>query len=244
MIYKTFTNGLEVEARFPDDDIQNIYIPLLRRLTRMQEEKKSRIIVLMAAPPGAGKTTLAAFLSYLSKRTQNVKPLVALGMDGFHYYQDYLDTHQCIRDGKTINLADIKGAPETFNLNKLTEAVDRLYRKENIMWPDYNRLKGNPVEDVYSVEGDIILIEGNYLLLNYSRWKELRNYADYTIMLKADEQVARSRLITRKMRGKTISYQDAVNHVNNSDLYNFRIVENNSATADMIIDFSHTSDFI
>ena len=39
MIYKTFTNGLEVEARFPDDDIQNIYIPLLRRLTRMQEEK-------------------------------------------------------------------------------------------------------------------------------------------------------------------------------------------------------------
>ena len=47
---------------------------------------------------------------------EGVKELQTIGMDGFHHYQDYLLSHETIRDGKTIKMVEIKGAPITFDL--------------------------------------------------------------------------------------------------------------------------------
>ena len=244
MIYNAIINGLNVTSYFSDEDIQNIYIPLLRRLTHMYNEKGSRIIVLMAAPPGAGKTTLSSFLSFLSCKMKDIKPIMAIGMDGFHYYQEYLDTHTVLREGKEVLLAEIKGAPETFDLFKLSKGIERLFNNEIVKWPEYDRHIGNPIENVYTVDEDIVLIEGNYLLLNYPGWKDLKKFADYTIMLRIDEESARNRLITRKMKGKGISFEEASAHVESSDLYNYRNVVNNSMAADILIDFSDKGDLV
>lgn len=236
MVYNANVNGLKVQAYFPDEDVQNIYIPLLRRLTALYEKKKSRVIVFLAAPPGAGKSTLAAFLAELSGKTEGIKPVQTVGMDGFHYPQAYLDTHTCLRGGKEILLADVKGAPESFDLNKLAEAVKLLRCRETVMWPEYSRLIHDPVENAHTVDGDIILLEGNYLLLGMPGWEELKNCADYTVMLKADEEFVRDRLIARKMSGSHLSREAAALHVENSDLYNFRTVVAFSAEADLVID--------
>ena len=221
MIYTAEINGIGVEAYYSEESIQDIFIPLLERLSNMYEKKGKRIIVMLAAPPGAGKSTLAHFLGYLSDITEGVRPILPIGMDGFHHYQDYLDSHNMMRGGQTHLMKEFKGAPETFDLPKLMEKIKQISEGEDCGCPEYYRIAHNPIEDAIQIRGDIILIEGNYLLLDLEGWKELREYADYTIRITADEALLKNRLVDRKaMSG--ISREEAEAFVEKSDLYNVR----------------------
>ena len=86
-------NGIEVAARYSDRAVNEIFVPLLEKLTRMQHAAGRRILVLLAAPPGAGKSTLASFLERLSRERAGLCPVQAVGMDGFHRRQEYLLSH-------------------------------------------------------------------------------------------------------------------------------------------------------
>ena len=238
MNFKAKINGLDIDAVFRDEDIENIYIPLLKRLSEMRKKKNGRVIVMLAAPPGVGKSTLSCFLQYLSENTEGVDPLTAIGMDGFHHYQKYLDAHETVRDGVTIPMAKIKGAPITFDLEKLTAKVKELAEGNPCMWPDYSRVIEDSVEDVHNVTGDIVLLEGNYLLLDEPGWRDLKNYADYTIRITAKEEDVRDRLIDRKSRSGKVTHEEAVRHVDYSDMYNFRLVSNYSMPADLMLEIT------
>lgn len=60
-------NGFPVQARYTEENIKEIFVPMVRRLDRMQREKGERLVVFLAAPPATGKSTLAAFLAGLSQ---------------------------------------------------------------------------------------------------------------------------------------------------------------------------------
>ncbi len=231
MKYIAKINGIEVEAYYSDQCIDQILLPLLYRLNDMQKKKQGRILVMLAAPPGTGKSTLSSFLQYLSE-ANDLEPLTVIGMDGFHRYQSYLLSHEIVRDGKMINMVDVKGAPETFDLDKLESRI-RMIKKEDVcLWPGYDRVMHNPKEDDISVSGNIVLLEGNYLLLDEDGWRDIRNYADYTIAIKADIDVLRERLIARKMNS-CISYEHARRFVESSDLYNARTCLEKTMKADL-----------
>ena len=100
-------NGLNVYAHYTDSNIKDIFKPLLKRLTKLQKEKSKRILVILAAPPGAGKTTICTYLEKLSKENEEFTNIQCIGMDGFHYYQDYLNNHTTIRNGKKISIGEI-----------------------------------------------------------------------------------------------------------------------------------------
>ncbi len=68
--WKTCTlnvNGLTEQAVYNEETVQEVFLPLLRKLTAMWKKKGERLIVFMAAPPAAGKSTLSLFLEDLSK---------------------------------------------------------------------------------------------------------------------------------------------------------------------------------
>ncbi len=234
MRYSIEINGLMVDAVYREKDIQEIFLPLLNRLTRLQQEKGRRILAMLAAPPGAGKSTLASFLKKLSITTPGLTPVTVIGMDGFHRRQEYLLSHTTIRDGKKIPMVAIKGAPVTFDLELLQERLARVAAGEDCGWPEYNRLLHNPVEDSLQVTGNIILLEGNYLLLDEDGWRELKAYADYTIKITADAEMLRERLIARKAASGT-AYDQAVRFVESSDLYNARLCLSRSMDGDMTL---------
>lgn len=229
---KTIINGLPVEVTFSEDNINNVFIPLLRRLSKLQKEKNRRILVYLAGPPGAGKSTLAQFLSYLSHSTDGVVPITDIGMDGFHRYQDYLINHVINRDGIDIPMVKIKGAPETFDLDKLIKMVGKIASGDECSWPSYDRTTHNPKEDAVKVSGDIVLLEGNYLLLDSNGWRDLRKYADYAILLKVDENTLRKRLIERKVMCGN-SRDEAEKIVDFSDMVNVKLVNTMSGHADL-----------
>ena len=99
MEYHVTVNGIEVSARYSDRAVRDIFLPLLKRLTAMQKQKGRRILVMLAAPPGAGKSTLCSFLENLSGKSTGTEEIQAVGMDGFHRRQEYLLTHFAERDG-------------------------------------------------------------------------------------------------------------------------------------------------
>lgn len=227
-------NGLEVEAVYSEESIQYIFLPLLRRLTALQKKLNRRIVVMLAAPPAAGKSTLVSFLQYLSENTPGVTPITSIGMDGFHRYQDYLLTHTTVRDGKEILMVKVKGAPETFDLDALTERIKKIHGEKVCPWPEYSRKLHNPVEGAVQVQGDIVLIEGNYLLLDLPGWSELKNLADYTISIWAEKTDLRDRLINRKQR-EGVDHNDAVRFVDNSDLPNAELCITHTMKADLVL---------
>ena len=232
MIYKTIINGINVEAEFSDEDIREKYIPFLKMLTEKQKAKGKRLLVMLAAPPGAGKTTLLSFLKKLSEETLGITPVTTIGMDGFHRYQEYLCSHTTLRDGKEVLMVKVKGAPETFDLEKLLKAVKDIASGKEIGWPSYNRMTHNPQENAISITGDIVLLEGNYLLLEMDGWTELKEYADVTVKLTADKELLRNRLIIRHQEsGK--AYDAAVTFVDSSDMVNAALCLEHSTKADI-----------
>ena len=82
--------------------------------------------------------------------------------------------------------------------------------------------------------GAVLLIEGNYLLLDEPVWERLRSYADTTIMLRAREGDLRERLISRKVRGG-MERGAAALWYENTDRANIQMVLNGSVKADFEI---------
>ncbi len=80
----------------------------------------------------------------------------------------------------------------------------------------------NPVENAIRVDGDIVLLEGNYLLLDENGWRDLSSYADYMISIRADEGLLRKRLIDRGIK-TGVPEEAAVRFVDFSDMQNVRL---------------------
>jgi pantothenate kinase len=122
-------NGIEVNAVYSERTVNELFYPLLKKLSDMHRTKGSRILVMLAAPPGAGKSTLLSFLEMLANEHRDMDDIQVIGMDGFHRRQEYLQTHYVTRNGRQISMVDIKGAPVTFDLDKLTERVKKFQQE-------------------------------------------------------------------------------------------------------------------
>ena len=240
--YRVMINGIEVNARYSRRAEEEIFLPLLRKLTALRREKGRRILALLAAPPGAGKTTLLSFLEKLSREQPDTEPVQVIGMDGFHRRQEYLLSHTTERDGKQIAMVEIKGAPETFDLDALIRAVKKVSSGEDTGWPVYDRMLHNPVEDAVRVDGGIVLLEGNYLLLDKDGWRELRTLADYTVSVSAEEKLLRERLIDRRIR-TGVDREKAIRFVNFSDMPNVRLCLEKSLPADLRLRLDEAGDY-
>ena len=232
MKYSAKINGIDVVAYYDDETIRNLFVPLLNRLSAMHAEKQNRILVMLAAPPGAGKSTLVSFLDDLAKETVPEVSFQGVGMDGFHRRQEYLLSHTVSVNGKEISMVEIKGAPVTFDLEELTKKIAEVKEGAICKWPCYDRLLHNPVEDAVTIHADIVMLEGNYLLLDAEGWSALSEYADFTISLFADEETLRERLIKRRI-ATGVDEAAAEKFVDFSDMANVRLCLEKTKAADL-----------
>ncbi len=242
MEYQTTVNGIQVNASYREATVREIFLPLLKKLGEMQKEKERRILVLLAAPPGTGKSTLLSFLKHLSRENGELPSIQVIGMDGFHRRQEYLLNHFAERDGKRVAMVEIKGAPVTFDLEKLTAAVRQAASGAACPWPVYNRLLHNPEENALTVDGDIVILEGNYLLLDEEGWRDLKAYADYTVSVRAEEGFLRARLIDRRIK-TGVRETEAIRFVDFSDMPNVRLCLDKTMPADLSLRLDSDGDY-
>ncbi len=241
MEYLSNSNGITVKAHYSDENVKELFLPLLEDLIKKQKEKQGRLLVFLAAPPGTGKTTLCEFLNYLYKENFGDN-LTVIGMDGFHHYNDYLESHEIDYNGQRIKLKAIKGQLPTFNVQYLKEKLEKVAKGENVMWPVYDRQLHNPREDAIEVNGDIVILEGIYIMMKEEVWKDLSEYADYTIFIKSEPAALKERLIRRKMNGN-LTYEEAKTFIEMNDMVNATKVLNNSKEADLNLELKEDYTF-
>jgi hypothetical protein len=93
------------------------------------------------------------------------------------------------------------------------------------------------VEDAVTVNADIVLLEGNYLLLDIDGWRDLSDYADYTVSLSADEELLRKRLVERRI-ATGVKKADAERFVDFSDMANVRLCLEKTKKADLELEIT------
>ena len=204
--------------------MQTIDIPELAGLLGARPPGK-RILVAIAGAPGSGKSTLAEQLVVRLNRAAPGRAAV-LPMDGYHY--DDMLLEQLGRRAR-------KGAPDTFDVDGLRHMLTRLRDNphDTVFFPFFDRdleiarAGARPIPALV----DIIVVEGNYLLLRQQPWAALRPLFDVTVMVEAPEQILRQRL-TARWQGYALPPEEIAHKVEEVDLPNGRFVRNQSAAAD------------
>jgi pantothenate kinase len=180
-----------------------------------------RYVFGIAGPPGSGKSTLAARLG-----TELGAPVVA--MDGFHLPNDLL---------RARGLLAVKGAPETFDAAGFLALVRAIRDAgETVSCPAFDRTVDAPVADRVRVAPDdvVVLVEGNYLLLDRPPWAALSGVFDAVAYLDVPDELRRSRLIARHVEfGR--DPVDAAEFVDRSDEANAVLVEASRSRADLVV---------
>lgn len=186
-----------------------------------------RRLLGLAAPPGAGKSTLAAAVAAARPGRVQVLP-----MDGFHLAQAEL-----LRLGR----ADRKGAPDTFDVDGFVALLLRLRAQrpgDGPIWaPAFRREIEEPVAGALAMKADtlVLLVEGNYLLHDGDGWAAVAPLLDECGYLQVDDALRVPRLIARH-RAHGRSPQAARAWVLRSDEANARLVAACAARASWVVE--------
>lgn len=202
--------------------------------------KGERIIVGIAGPPASGKSTLAeAVVRKLNEEAEAVSlspspppQSVLLPMDGYH-----LDN--CILEARG-QLAR-KGAPETFDSSGFCRAVRQLAKAEEESYhPRFDRKMDLAIACSIAIPPDVpvVVVEGNYLLLNSRPWSLLHDLFALTIFVCPSFDALQDRLQQRWI-DHGLDGEAAMQRAMSNDLPNARAVIEKSRGADLHLDQNH-----
>jgi pantothenate kinase len=188
----------------------------------------ARIILAMAGPPGSGKSTLADRLAALLNE-RGPGSAEVLPMDGYHYDDLYL---------VPAGLRPRKGAPQTFDVGGLCHTLQRLRARDEaeVAVPVFDRKIeiARAGARLIPARVPVIVVEGNWLLLDQSPWDRLRSMFDITVRVDVPEPVLRDRLRAR-WTGFGLTEAEIVAKLEENDLPNGRLVRDGSVTPDFLL---------
>lgn len=212
-----------------DNDSVDIAALTQLLLDLSNERGNKRFLLGLTGVPGSGKSTLAtSLMNNINKQLQK-EVAVVVPMDGFHYHNELL-----VRKG----LLQKKGSWETFDSENFVKLVKKIVRETTttIYCPAYDRKLHNPVENAIEIQPihKIIIVEGNYLLLDKWPWSELPTLFDESWFIAVPLGIVEKRLINRHVvTGRSL--EEALQKVTTTDLPNAQLIMDTKERADKII---------
>ncbi|KAL4886123.1 hypothetical protein BJY04DRAFT_229287 [Aspergillus karnatakaensis] len=183
-------------------------------LSNASSHPKPRYLIAIAGAPGSGKTTLATALAASLNTSPELQlhgkgKAIVLSMDGFHLPRSTLDK---LPPKEREEAYVRRGAPWTFDVGAFLQFMRGLRtwadrtppRQEHdggdvLLAPTFSHATKDPLPDSLAITPDssIIIIEGNYLLLDEDGWRDIASLVDYRVFVDVDLAIARERLARR-----------------------------------------------
>ncbi len=199
----------------------------LASLIAKQAQGKKRLIVAIAGPPAAGKSTLARRLS-AALNDDAEHPAIVVPMDGFHYDDSVL---------KARGLLPRKGAPETFDVDGFAVMLERLSTAtSDVAIPLFDRdLEiSRAGAAIVTPEHRILIVEGNYLLLDEPGWADLGRFFGLTAAIAVPFEELERRLVRRWLK-YGMNEPDARARALSNDIPNAKRVLAHARPADYVL---------
>lgn len=201
----------------------NIQEAVSRLLDSLQPGQ--RYLLGLAGAPGAGKSTVAQQLMPALPGRAVVVP-----MDGYHLANTEL---------ARLGIAHRKGAPDTFDSAGYVAMLARLRQRpagEVVYAPEFRREIEEGVAGAIAVppETELVITEGNYLLLDQGHWAGVRAQLDAVWFIDIADDLRRARLVARHMHyGRTADEASA--WVAHTDDPNAVLVQASRVRADIAV---------
>jgi pantothenate kinase len=158
-----------------------------------------RFLLGIAGSPGSGKTTLAAAL-VADMNARRPGTAASLPMDGFHLANAMLDR---------LGRRDRKGAIDTFDGWGFLALLHRVRAEtaRTVFAPSFRREVDEGVAGEIAVEPQarVVVVEGNYLLVDDGPWARVRDVLDEAWFCETPDAIREKRLVERHTRhGRTV----------------------------------------
>jgi pantothenate kinase len=197
------------------DKVQALFDPV----EFLKARTEPRFVLGIAGPPGVGKSTFADGLAQRLGASAIVLP-----MDGFHLTNRELDAR---------GLRNRKGAPDTYDVATFLRVLRALRNAGTVAAPAYSRVTHEPEPGAIEILSShrLILVEGNYLLLDEAPWDDVRSELDEAWYLDASPETIAGRLRARHLAvGRTaLEVEEKLRDV---DLPNGELVKRSRSRAD------------
>jgi pantothenate kinase len=193
-------------------------------IRRAQElaARPGRTLLGIAGAPGAGKSRLAAAIAAA------VPGAVVVPMDGFHRTTADLAARGWVGE---------RGTPRTFDAGAFVALLRRLRAGASVRAPDFDRSREEPVPESIEVPADapLVVVEGNYLLLDVPPWAAVAGLLDETWFVEVPEEIRLARLIERHVRFGRGQVEATDRATTGSDAANARLVAATRSRADVVV---------
>ncbi|OIP86619.1 MAG: nucleoside/nucleotide kinase family protein [Rhodobacterales bacterium CG2_30_65_12] len=186
-------------------------------------ETDARRLVAIAGPPGAGKSTIAE--AVVADLVARGAAAVVMPMDGFHLDNRLLEPR---------GLLARKGAPETFDFGGFAATLTRVRDEPSVILPVFDRAREIAIAGAGEIgpQTRIVVVEGNYLLLDEDPWRALAPLWDYSVFLDVAFSELERRLIARWL-GYGYAPEEARAKAMGNDIPNARRVIRNARAVDL-----------
>ncbi|KAK5682119.1 hypothetical protein LTS10_005244 [Elasticomyces elasticus] len=200
-----------------------------------------RILIALAGVPGSGKSTITAALLAQLKHA-GVRNAVVVPMDGYHYTKARLAGFQ--DPGEALRR---RGSPFTFDAQSFLKTVSFLHDApvashdtlaEELWIPGFDHAVQDPVPNDVCITAStrIIILEGNYVLLDQAPWNQLATMVDERWFVDTSRHIAKHRIAKRHVNaGIEHTLEAAEQRAEENDLPNGDLIRANLLSPDVVI---------
>jgi pantothenate kinase len=235
-----------VKQEHRSSSMENTYTRLATEIcSAAAANSPRRLIVGIAGPPGSGKSTIAERVVSVINQAPAATPKYcaqAVSLDGFHHPRHFLDNLPN-RD----EAYGRRGAPWTFDVDGVLELVVRICQsaklpaeqRPTILAPSFDHAVKDPIPDetVIQPETSIVILDGNYLLLDEDKWRDLSLCLDFKIFVNINPWMARDRVVKRHVAaGIEPDLQRAQARFDSNDLLNGQLIRSKRLSCDVVVE--------